>query len=112
MSLRLPPLLSLTLVLSLAVVVGCTETKPHDDHANHKATIHAPGGTSSPAVKAAYPLTTCVVSDEKIGDHGKPFDYMHEGRLVRLCCEACVDQFKEDPDKYLAKIDAAKKKAE
>ena len=72
--------------------------------------------TVSPALKAAYPLTTCVVSDEALegGGMGGPIDYIHKeagqpDRLVRFCCSDCVKDFKKDPAKYLAKIDAAAK---
>lgn len=61
----------------------------------------------------AYPLDTCVVSGEKLGEMGKPYDYLHkeEGkpdRVVKLCCKMCVGKFKKDPAKYLSKLDAAK----
>lgn len=60
----------------------------------------------------AYPLGTCVVSGEKLGEMGKPIDYTHkeEGksdRLVRFCCKMCVGKFKKDPAKYLKLIDDA-----
>lgn len=60
----------------------------------------------------AYPLTTCVVSGEALGEMGAPIDYIHkeEGkpdRLVKFCCKMCVGKFKKDPAKYLAKLDAA-----
>ena len=60
----------------------------------------------------AYPLTTCVVSDEELGSMGKSITYTHkeEGkpdRVVLLCCKGCVRDFKKDPAKYLAKLDAA-----
>ena len=60
-----------------------------------------------------YPLTTCLVSDEKIGaDPGmKPYAFVHEGREVKLCCKACLKDFKKDTAKYIAKIEAAEKKA-
>jgi len=66
-----------------------------------------------------YPLDTCVVSGEKLGEMGKPIDYIHkeEGkpdRLVRFCCKMCIGKFKKDPAKYLKLIDEAaaqKKKA-
>jgi hypothetical protein len=71
--------------------------------------------------QAAYPLTTCMVSEDKLedGDMGPPQDYVYrqEGkpdRLVRLCCNHCVRDFKKDPAKYLKAIDdaaAAKAKA-
>jgi len=53
-----------------------------------------------------YPLTTCVVSGEAF-DMGEPVDFVHEGRLVRFCCDGCVDKFKAEPAKFLATIDRA-----
>lgn len=61
--------------------------------------------------KSDYPLTTCVVSDEKLDSMGKPYVFKHEGREVRLCCESCKKDFKKDPSKYLKKLDEAEKKA-
>ena len=60
----------------------------------------------------AYPLDTCIVSDEKIGaDPGmKPYTFVHEGREVKLCCKSCLKGFKKDAAKYVAKIEAAEKK--
>jgi hypothetical protein len=58
----------------------------------------------------AYPLDKCVVSDEKIGDHGKPYVFTHKGQEVKLCCKDCLKDFKKDPDKYMKKIDEASAK--
>jgi hypothetical protein len=69
-----------------------------------------PAKGAAPATKPAYPLTTCVISDEKLGDMGKPVVIQHEGREVQFCCASCEKEFKKDPAKYLKKIDAAKKK--
>src|SRR5438067_7212943 len=61
----------------------------------------------------AYPLKTCVVSDEKLGgDMGDPYVFTHEGREVKLCCKSCLKDFKKDPAKYMKKIDEAQKKAQ
>jgi len=64
--------------------------------------------------KAAYPLTTCVVSGDALegGDMGAPIDYVYKqdgqpDRLVRFCCKMCVPKFKKDPAKYLKAIDDA-----
>ena len=59
----------------------------------------------------AYPLTTCLVSGEKLGEMGKPYIYKHEGREVRFCCKNCLKDFKKDPAKYLKKLDEAEKAA-
>ena len=64
--------------------------------------------------RADYPLKTCVTSDEALGSMGEnaEFIYREKGkpdRLVVFCCEGCEDDFKKEPAKYLAKIDAAAK---
>jgi YHS domain-containing protein len=68
----------------------------------------AADGQSEPAAKA-YPLTTCVVSGEKLGTMGKPFVHSFEGREVQFCCKACLKEFNKDSKKFLAKLDAASK---
>lgn len=57
--------------------------------------------------RATYPMRTCLVSDEELGSMGEPHEIVHEGRLVRFCCEGCVDMFKADAATYLKKLDQA-----
>ncbi len=52
----------------------------------------------------SYPLTTCVVSGEKLDSMGEPHVFTHEGTEVRLCCKSCLDDFNKEPAKYLAKL--------
>ena len=60
-----------------------------------------------------YPLATCIVSDEKLGEMGKPFVFTYEGQEIKLCCKSCQKDFKKDPAKYLKKIkDAEAAKAD
>ncbi|MBE7558816.1 hypothetical protein HS125_07655 [bacterium] len=54
--------------------------------------------------KEKYPLTTCVVSGEKLGDMGEPIDYVYQGRLVRFCCKGCVREFGEKPGEFMKKL--------
>ncbi|MDB6039951.1 MAG: hypothetical protein JWM99_3792 [Verrucomicrobiales bacterium] len=59
----------------------------------------------------AYPLKTCVVSDEKLGgDMGEPYVFSHKGQEIKLCCKSCKKDFDKDPAKYLKKLDAAENK--
>jgi YHS domain-containing protein len=58
-----------------------------------------------------YPLTTCVVSGEKIGAHGKPVLLTQGGYEVKLCCKDCTADFQKDTAKYIAKLDKAYKDA-
>lgn len=55
----------------------------------------------------AYPLTTCVVSGEKLGEMGPPVVINYKGTEVRFCCDGCPKKFNADPTKYLAKLKAA-----
>jgi hypothetical protein len=75
-------------------------------------------GADSALAVAAYPLTTCVISGDKLegGDMGAPINYVYKeagkpDRLVRLCCKGCIKTFNKAPAKYLALIDAAAAKA-
>lgn len=58
-----------------------------------------------------YPLKTCVVADEKLGDMGPPYVFTHEGREFKLCCKSCLKDFKKEPAKYIKKVEDAEKKA-
>src|SRR5262245_37686400 len=54
-----------------------------------------------------YPLEKCIVSDEKLGEMGKPFVFVHEGQEIKLCCKDCQKDFKKDPAKYIKKLEMA-----
>jgi hypothetical protein len=83
------------------------------------ATVSTAPAQAAATAPTAYPLDTCVVSGEKLGEMGAPVDYIHKeagkpDRLVRFCCKMCIAKFKKDPAKYLKVLDeaaAAKQKA-
>ena len=54
-------------------------------------------------------LKTCPVSDELLGEMGKPVVFVFEGQEVKLCCKGCKKDFDKDPAKYIKKIRAADK---
>ena len=56
-----------------------------------------------------YPLSVCLVSDEKLGEMGDPHVIKYKGREIKFCCESCEKEFRDDPQKYLAKLDKAAK---
>ena len=57
-----------------------------------------------------YPLETCIVSGEKLGEMGKPFVFVYKDQEVKLCCKNCKKDFDKDPEKYMKIIRAADKK--
>lgn len=42
-----------------------------------------------------------------LGEHGTPVKVMVGDRVVFVCCEPCRGPLLKDPEKYLAKLDAA-----
>jgi hypothetical protein len=64
--------------------------------------------------RAAYPLKTCLISEEELGGMGAPVEFIYRqpgqaDQLVRFCCKMCVPKFKKDPAKYLALLKAGDK---
>ena len=56
--------------------------------------------------KPFYPLTTCIISGEKLGSNmGPAVEHVYENRLVRFCCKGCVEKFEKEPVKYLSELD-------
>jgi YHS domain-containing protein len=63
-------------------------------------------------VPANYPLQTCPVSGEKLGEMGKVVKASHDGTDVYLCCKSCLKDFNKDPAKYTKMVkEAAGKKS-
>jgi YHS domain-containing protein len=58
-----------------------------------------------------YKLENCVVSDEKLGEMGKPFVMEYKGQEIKLCCKNCKKDFDKDPAKYMKKMAEEEKKA-
>jgi hypothetical protein len=67
--------------------------------------------SAASGVPKNYPLKKCVVSEEALGEHGKPVKVTHEGTDVWLCCKSCIKDFKKEPAKFtkMVKNAAAKK---
>ena len=59
------------------------------------------------AQRGSYPLGTCVVSGEALGSMGEPIEYVHNNRLVRLCCAMCEPTIEKNPGEYMEKLDGA-----
>ena len=126
---KLTMFLSTLAMLSIAVVLsGCStegdSTPPatpadqgpaddegsatKDEHAGHE---HGDSDVQEAMVQlseedraAAEKQKICPVTDELLGSMGKPIKVTIAGRDVFICCQMCEDALKEDPDKYLAKI--------
>jgi hypothetical protein len=76
--------------------------------------LFAQPAPNKPKTLKPYPLQTCLVSDEKLGEMGKPFVFTSKDQEVKLCCKSCLKDFNKNPDKYMKKLaeKAAEKSAE
>lgn len=59
---------------------------------------------------AAYPFTKCLISGQNLGAHGEPYRFVRDGQEVKLCCEACLEDFDKDAAKLMQQIKAAQPK--
>jgi YHS domain-containing protein len=74
--------------------------------------VRADDGTNKPTTKPIpYPLDTCAVCGMKLGDMGKPYTFVYQGREIKVCDKSEEADFKKDPKKYLKEIDDAVAKA-
>lgn len=88
-------------------VALCCESCKKDFNKDKKALL-AKINAAAKKVKP-YPLTTCIVSDEKLEDD-KAVGVVVDGREYLLCCKSCIKDFKKDTAKFAKKLDAAAKK--
>lgn len=66
-------------------------------------------GVSRPADAVATKYggqKTCPVTGEELGSMGKPIAVSVKGQPVYVCCEGCVEKVRQNPDSFLAKVQA------
>ena len=79
---------------------------PHHDHTGHD---HAAPATAAAgdATKVQFVNVLCPVSTEKLNPASGAFTTVTvDGKTYGLCCADCIEPFKKDPAKYLAKLAA------
>lgn len=90
-------IISRTAALAAALITTTAIAQPGEGH----------GKSGASDVPKTYPLKTCVVSDEKLGEHGKAVKVSHDGTDVYLCCKDCVKDFNKDPEKFTKMVKKA-----
>jgi len=81
--------------------------KPHE-HAEEPVTAAAEEPAAAAEVQALVPnQTVCPVMGGAIN---KAIYVDHESKRIYFCCAGCVDAFKKDPAKYIAKLKAMAEK--
>ena len=83
------------------------EEEDDDDDEQEEEVVEDEPDDTFEAELADYPLDTCVVTDLDLDAMGGPVRHEHEGHTVFFCCDGCLPQFEDDPEKYLDKIEQA-----
>lgn len=99
----------LCLAAALAAEDAAPAPKPEPSPpAQPAAPAEAPKAAPTTDPKAEpkpYPLKTCIVSDNDLDSMGEQTSIIHEGRVIKFCCEPCVAKFRKNPAKYLRKLE-------
>jgi YHS domain-containing protein len=88
-------LLAGILLLTVVLINGCKEKSPSP--ASSTSDIEA----VTSAAAETYEQMSCPVMGGKIN---KALYTEYKDKKVYFCCSGCVAKFKEDPEKYLAKL--------
>jgi len=75
------------------------------------APLTAADAAAETAKPKPYPLTTCIVSGDKLGSMGDAVVVVRDGREIKFCCKGCIKDFDKDPAKFITKIDEAEQAA-
>lgn len=73
---------------------------------------HADDATAKDKKAKPYPLKTCLVSGDKLGEMGEPFMFVKDGQEFKTCCKNCKKDIDKDPKKFLTKLADEVKKQE
>lgn len=118
------PLSGLSALLFAVAVVGCSQSPdpaatastnsatPSEEHSAHSDHDHGSMADMEKGLSelsetdraAAMKQHVCPVTGEMLGTMGKPIKVTVKDQDVWVCCSGCTKQLKEDPDKYLAKL--------
>ncbi len=75
------------------------------------APLSAFAADQKPAKAKPYPLKTCIVSGEKLGEMGEAYTFVYKDQEIKLCCKGCLADFNKNPAKYMKKLADAEAKA-
>ena len=95
---RVPFAAAVLVAMTLSAATSSAEPA-QDADATDRAQADASAYVGDP-----YPLATCPVSGEPLGDN--PVPHVHDGRHLLFATADHVEAFKADPGKYLADVDA------
>lgn len=52
-----------------------------------------------------YPFDFCLVSNDKLGEMGKPIGFAYKGQEIKVCCRDCKNDFDKTPEEYMKRFE-------
>lgn len=96
-----------TVLISCERQAPVPTSPPAEPPAEAPALPVAPATADASAPVKPYPLDVCIVSDEALDSMGKPIALVYDGQEYKFCCDSCPVAFRKNPQKYVAKLQAA-----
>lgn len=100
----------LTALVAITAFTAAPLVRADEGHKHHQTKEEPSKAKEEPAKPKVkpYTLTTCIVSDDKLGEMGKPVVFNYKDQEIKLCCKACRKDFDKDPAKFLKKLEPKK----
>jgi len=90
-------------ILSLVLIAGVVAyVSAEDKPASQPATAPATTQADAPPANGAINKFCAVETANKIDPKGKTYTY--NGKVIGFCCDDCIDEFKKNPEKYMATL--------
>ena len=89
-------------ILSLAILAGVAAYVSAEDTTQPASQPSSAPATTQAAANGAINQFCAVEQENKIDPKGKTYTY--NGKVIGFCCPDCIDDFKKNPEKYMAKL--------
>ena len=97
---KVASILSLALLAGVAAYVSAEDQPAASQPASEPSS--APATTHAAAENGAVNQFCAIEKENKIDPKGKTYTY--NGKTVGFCCPDCIDEFKKNPEKYMATL--------
>jgi len=103
-------------ISKILYAMSCHEDAGGDAHSQAAQMDSSEHGSMAQAILASPEVVNvenkiCPVTGEKIEEKAKAA-YEYKGKIYNLCCLACIEEFRNNPEKYIQIVEAEKKKNE
>lgn len=93
-----------SLALSSVILLTSTSFADGERGDNKTSTAQSEKKSSKRTVKR-YPFDFCLVSNDKLGELGKPIAFAYKGREIKVCCRDCKNDFDKTPEQYMQRLE-------